>query len=264
MQAELVTGEAAALVLRRRSPARSAALLTVPDVLRISWRGLLSGVEEGRVKARSVCGVPAGERASEIDDFVLLRARRGDHAAFREIVDHYEERLRILAFHMLRDGEQMNDAVQDTFVKAYVALPGFRGDASFGTWLHSICCRVCLDHLRAVKTRPVTEQMDDRLADPADEVGRLALRDEVVVALSELPALQRAALLLVDGQGYDYATVAEALDVPVGTIASRLSKARIAFKGILASRERGDASGSTRVAESDVPGPDPILEGGGS
>ena len=169
----------------------------------------------------------------EIDGAVLRRAQRGDHGAFHEIVDHYEVRLRVLAYHLLRDADLMNDALQDTFVRAWAGLPGFRGDAVLGTWLHQICYRICLDYLRRQKVRPIGVELEDDLADPTDDVAGLTLRDQVNAALGRLPVEQRAVLLLVDREGYDYGTVAEALEVPVGTVASRLSLARAAMRRAL-------------------------------
>jgi RNA polymerase sigma-70 factor (ECF subfamily) len=177
---------------------------------------------------------------AEIDGAVLRRAQRGDHGAFHEIVDHYEGRLRVLAFHVLRDADQMNDALQDTFVKAWAGLPRFRGDAALGTWLHQICYRVCLDYLRHQKVTPDGEELGDDLADPADAVRDLALREQVAAALARLPVEQRAVLLLVDREGYDYGTVAEALEVPVGTVASRLWHARAAMRRTLRLHETGE------------------------
>jgi RNA polymerase sigma-70 factor (ECF subfamily) len=138
-------------------------------------------------------GVLVAGRTREVDGAVLRRAQRGDHDAFHEIVDHYEGRLRVLAYHLLRDADLMNDALQDTFVKAWSGLPGFRGDAALGTWLHQICYRICLDYLRRQKVRPAGEELPDELADPADEVGSLALREQVSVALGRLPVEQRRA-----------------------------------------------------------------------
>ena len=169
----------------------------------------------------------------DLDAAIVKRASHGDHDAFREIVGHHEARLRVLAFHLLQDAHLMNDAVQDTFIKAYVALPGFRGDAALGTWLHRICYRVCLDYLRSGQSRPGEADICDDLADPVDVATRLALEDEVAVALGTLSVDHRAVLLLVDREGYDYGSVAEALEVPVGTVASRLSTARQAMRRAL-------------------------------
>jgi RNA polymerase sigma-70 factor (ECF subfamily) len=206
-----------------------------------SWLGRLWTLLVGPIVDDDILGASepaAAERvvsqpSREIDGAVLRRAQRGDHGAFHEIVDHYEGRLRVLAFHLLRDADQMNDALQDTFVRAWGGLPEFRGDASLGTWLHQICYRICLDYLRRQKVRPAGEELPDELTDPADDVGRLALREQVSAALGRLPVEQRAVLLLVDREGYDYSTVAEALEVPVGTVASRLSLARAAMRRAL-------------------------------
>ena len=219
----------------------------VPGVLPAPWASLRGRLGRlwtllvGQIVDDDILG--AGEPAAagrvvappsrEIDGAVLRRAQRGDHGAFHEIVDHYEGRLRVLAYHLLRDADLMNDALQDTFVKAWGGLPEFRGEAALGTWLHQVCYRICLDYLRRQKVRPAGEQLADDLADPTDDVGGLALRDQVSAALGRLPVEQRAVLLLVDREGYDYGTVAEALEVPVGTVASRLSLARAAMRRAL-------------------------------
>jgi RNA polymerase sigma-70 factor (ECF subfamily) len=212
------------------------------DRLRRLWQLLVGQiVDDDIASAREPAADPAEEPSShEIDGAVLRRAQRGDHGAFHEIVDHYEGRLRVLAFHLLRDADQMNDALQDTFVKAWGGLPEFRGEAALGTWLHRVCYRVCLDYLRRQKVRPAGEELPDDLADPIDDVGGIALRDQVHAALGRLPVEQRAVLLLVDREGYDYGTVAEALDVPVGTVASRLSLARAAMRRALRPETPGE------------------------
>ena len=210
---------------------------SAPGRLSAVWRALVGrivGDDRTESSEQGVAGDGAETgRAREIDGAVLRRAQRGDHGAFHEIVDHYEGRLRVLAYHLLQDADQMNDALQDTFVKAWSGLPGFRGDAALGTWLHQVCYRICLDYLRRQKVRPAGEMLADDLADPADDVGGLALREQVSAALGRLPVEQRAVLLLVDREGYDYGTVAEALEVPVGTVASRLSLARAAMRRAL-------------------------------
>jgi RNA polymerase sigma-70 factor (ECF subfamily) len=213
--------------------------------------GLLWTLLVGQIVDDDIVGAtePAAEQvlarpSREIDGAVLGRAQRGDHGAFHEIVDHYEARLRVLAYHLLRDADLMNDALQDTFVRAWAGLPGFRGDAVLGTWLHQICYRICLDYLRGQKVRPAGVELADDLADPTDDVDGLALRDQVNAALGRLPVEQRAVLLLVDREGYDYATVAAALDVPVGTVASRLSLARAAMRRALRPETPGEEAPS--------------------
>jgi RNA polymerase sigma-70 factor (ECF subfamily) len=207
------------------------------------WKRFCELRREVLVDAADEHGIPALPTL-EVDEAVLLRAQRGDHAAFREIVDQYEGRLRVLAYHLLHDAEQMNDALQDTFVKAYRALPGFRAEAAVGTWLHQICYRTCLDYLRRRSLHPAPQEIGEHLADPTDEAARLVLRDEVAAALGGLPVEQRAVLILVDRDGYDYDSVAEVLAVPRGTVASRLSAARTAMRRALRPGEVGDSAGA--------------------
>lgn len=209
-----------------------------------SWNTLTEGLRNavGAVVSQGeqhVGHAGAGE-VTDLDPYVLVRAQRGDHGAFREIVDHYEARLRLLAFQILADADLMNDALQDTFVKAYRALRDFRADAALGTWLYRICYRVCLDYLRKGKTMPSFEPIGDDLIDPVDATDRFDLREQVIHAVAALPLEQRVVLLLVDHDGYDYTSVAEALDVPLGTVASRLSIARAAIRAAMRPQQAGN------------------------
>ncbi len=86
---------------------------------------------------------------------MIAQARRGDHGAFTALVAHYDDRLRALAFHVLGDPDATRDALQDAYVKAYVGLPGFRGESEIGTWLHRIVYTTCLNHLRSTSRRPL-------------------------------------------------------------------------------------------------------------
>jgi RNA polymerase sigma-70 factor (ECF subfamily) len=184
---------------------------------------------------------PSGEKAEEIAESVVRAARRGDRAAFDAIVDQYEERLRVLAFSLLHDRELMNDALQDTFVSAFRALPGFRGEAALGTWLYRICYRACLVYVKRGKLTIVAEEVAGPLAAPGDHVEDLVLRGALAAALGELPAEQRVAVLMVDRDGYGYRSVADVLGVPEGTVASRLSAARSSLR--VALRRELDADG---------------------
>lgn len=185
--------------------------------------------------------IPSAEHADEIAESVLRAARGGDRDAFGAIVDHYEERLRILAFGLLRDRDLMNDALQDTFVSAYRSLPKFRGDAALGTWLYRICYRACLVYVKRGRLTLVAEVDAGPLAAPGDHGEDLGLRDLLATALGELPAEQRVAVLMVDRDGYDYRSVADVLGVPEGTVASRLSAARASLR--VALRRELDADG---------------------
>jgi RNA polymerase sigma-70 factor (ECF subfamily) len=179
------------------------------------------------------------QRRNEIDQATLLAARRHDHAAFAAIVAHYDVRLRSLAFHLLKDAHLTDDAMQDAYVKAYKALPAFREESALGTWLYRITYTTCLDYLRRGGRVMVTTDGElpiDEAAieiDPADELGDMYA---VVEVLHTLPLEQRATVLLVGVQGFEYAQAAEILDVPVGTVASRMAAARTKLRKVLEER----------------------------
>ena len=171
-------------------------------------------------------------RTEEVDPDVLAAAVRGDDEAFVDVMRHYDRRLRIVAFHVLGSRQLMDDVLQEVTLRVYRSLPGFRGDSSLGTWLCRITYRACCDAVaRADRLYPVPPQdlpePEDREPDPADT---LALRAALTDAFATLPPEQRLAVLLVDREGYDYATTAAILGVPMGTLASRLSAARATLR----------------------------------
>lgn len=179
---------------------------------------------------------PLDQATDEVDELVIARARRGDHLAFTEIVRHYDHRLRALAFRLLEDRDRMDDVLQDVYVKAFRALPGFKGTSALGTWLYRITYNACMDDLR--RRRPAASLDDDAgdvaAVDPRPGPAETAIsRQDLASALAQLPPDQRAAVLLVDAYGLDYAEAAEALDVRGGTIASRLNRARTALRSAM-------------------------------
>lgn len=136
----------------------------------------------------------------------------------------------------------MEDALQDAAIKAYRALPAFEGRSAVGTWLYRIVYTTCLDHLRrrpAPFEQPVTAA-EDPMDPDADPLDRLVAWEQLEAALGALPPDQRAALLLIDQEGYDYRTAGEIIGVPAGTVSSRVSTARATVRRLLAdSNERG-------------------------
>ncbi len=169
----------------------------------------------------------------DVDRLVIMRARKGDADAFRQIVDHYDARLRALAFRMVGDRDRMDDVLQEAYVKAFRSLPRFKGEAALGTWLYRITYNACIDDLRSRKD---AVSLDDRIetADGRPGPDDVAItRGDLAAALNSLPPDQRAAVLLVDADGMDYAEAAEVLGVAEGTIASRLSRARSALRAVL-------------------------------
>jgi RNA polymerase sigma-70 factor (ECF subfamily) len=138
----------------------------------------------------------------------------------------------------------MDDALQEAYVRAFRALPRFRGDARVGTWLFRITYNACLDEL--ARGRKVTHVHLDELVEQASgdpQPGEeLSDRSEVTSALRALPADERAVIFLVDVQGYNYARAAEIVGVPVGTVASRLNRARLSLRRALRAGARGSRS----------------------
>jgi RNA polymerase sigma-70 factor (ECF subfamily) len=165
------------------------------------------------------------------DDLLLARARRGDADAFGQLLREHDESHRRLAFRLLGERGPMDDALQEAYVRAFRALPRFRGTSSFGTWLYRIVYNACLDELRRVRAR--REVPLDGSSEAARE--RTDERLDLAAALGALPVELRAVVLLVDAEGLSYDEAAEVIGVAPGTVGSRLSRARaelrVALKG---------------------------------
>lgn len=193
--------------------------------------GTLTRVPVGRSEGGSALAVGV-QRTEEIDPVVLAAAVRGDAEAFINVMRHYDRRLRIVAYHVLGDRQLMDDVLQEVTMRVYRSLSAFRGESSLGTWLCRITYRACCDAVtRADRVVPLPpEDMPEPRHTEIDPADALAVREALATALAALPAEQRLAVLLVDREGYDYATTAEILGVPMGTIASRLYAARLTLR----------------------------------
>ncbi len=184
----------------------------------------------------------------ERSDAELLQAHvDGDADAFGILFRRHRDRLWAVALRTMSNPEDAADGLQDGMIAAYRRAGSFRGDAAVTTWLHRVVVNACLDRLRAAKVRraePLPDDLDDygdrravpqdrSTSDPAD----LAVADErrrlVLSALEQLPAEQRAALVLVDMEGYPVADVAVMLDCAVGTVKSRCSRGRARLAELL-------------------------------
>ncbi|MBZ6171409.1 RNA polymerase sigma factor SigM [Streptomyces olivaceus] len=184
------------------------------------------------------------------DQELLARHVEGEPEAFGELVRRHRDRLWAVALRTLGDREEAADAVQDALVSAYRAAHTFRGQAAVTTWLHRITVNACLDRARKAasrKTAPVddTERLE-QLLEPHESASAPAERNELhrqlLAALDTLPGDQRAALVLVDMQGYPVAEAARILDVPTGTIKSRCARGRARLLPLL-THLRPDGSG---------------------
>jgi RNA polymerase sigma-70 factor (ECF subfamily) len=173
--------------------------------------------------------------AVDIGEPVIDRARRGDQEAFAAVIRHYDPGLRALAYRLLGNRDLMDDVLQEAYVKAFKALPRFRGDSRLGTWLYRIAYNACLDELRRSRRTeelPLEAELPSGAAEPGDLV---AGRGDLARALAALPSEERAAVLLVDAQGFDYRESAQILGIPEGTVASRLNRARASLRMALGS-----------------------------
>ncbi len=185
----------------------------------------------------AVATLPASGPLRMLDD-----AQAGDQRAFGLLVRRHDERMRALAWKLLGDRDRMDDALQDAYLRAWRSLGTFRADADFGTWLYRITYNACMDDLRRGARQPMPHDWtitaeQPAVAGPGPERYAVA-SDSVERLLATLPADQRATVVLVDGEGFDNQTAAAMLGVAVGTVASRLSRARATLRAGLREEER--------------------------
>ncbi|WP_139979669.1 RNA polymerase sigma factor SigM [Nocardioides litoris] len=186
-------------------------------------------------------------------DAELLNAHvAGEPAAFGELFGRHRDRLWAVALRTTGNPDDAADGLQDGMVAAYRRAASFRGEAQVTTWLHRVVVNACLDRLRAAKVRraeALPDDLDDHAGrgalvtaaaggaepvDPADVAVVGERRRRVLDALAQLPAEQRAALVLVDMEGYPVAEAALVLDCAVGTVKSRCSRGRTRLASLLA------------------------------
>jgi len=169
------------------------------------------------------------------DERLVQRFLAGDAGAFTELVTRHERRVYGLCLRILGDREDAADATQDAFLVVVRKLEQFRGESAFSTWLHRVTVNVCYDHLRKTRRRPVLHRLDDDRPEPEtgppvpDHADAVAVSHDVAAALAEVPEGFRVALVLADVQDLPYEEIARVLDVPVGTVKSRVHRGRIAL-----------------------------------
>jgi RNA polymerase sigma-70 factor (ECF subfamily) len=167
---------------------------------------------------------------------LVAEAQRGDADAFMALLETHDRMLRSIAFRVLGDRDQMDDALQEVALKAFAALPKFRGQSSFSTWLYRIAYNTCLNRLRGAGrtvSLPDCDEEDRLRLSSGDSAEAVIRRIELAAALGSLTPEQRAVVALVLEEGLDHHTAAEVLDIPMGTVASRLAAARSALRRFL-------------------------------
>jgi RNA polymerase sigma-70 factor (ECF subfamily) len=186
------------------------------------------------------------EEAEAWDEEALVEAaQRGNLDAFNELILYYQNQVYNLAYHIMHDAAAADDATQEAFISAYRALDKFRG-GSFRAWLLRIVSNACYDELRRRKRRPAVSWEDfgdleqeanphlvDESETPEESIQREDLRKLLDHTLAMLPEEQSLAIVLVDRLGYSYEEAAEAMEVPLGTIKSRLYRGRSQMRDLL-------------------------------
>ncbi len=175
------------------------------------------------------------ELESDRDEELIRRFRAGDASAFTALVERHQRRVYALCLRVLGDPDSASDVAQDTFLTVLRKLDGFRGEAAFTTWLHRVTMNACYDELRRARRRPMLHVAPDEGAEPepglpiedhADEVGSTI---DAAAALASIAEEFRIAVVLADVQDLPYERIAEILDVPVGTVKSRVHRGRVAL-----------------------------------
>ena len=176
----------------------------------------------------------------EVDQQLVERVQSGDKRAFDLLVSKYQRKLGRLLSRFIRDPSEVEDVTQEAFIKAYRALPGFRGDSAFYTWLYRIGINTAKNHLVALGRRaPTSTEMDaeeaenldsgEQLRDlntPENQMMSKQVGETVNQTLLELPEELRTALTLREIEGLSYEEIAAVMQCPVGTIRSRIFRAR--------------------------------------
>ncbi|MBI1990462.1 MAG: RNA polymerase sigma factor RpoE [Betaproteobacteria bacterium] len=179
----------------------------------------------------------------EVDQQLVERAQRGDKKAFELLVVKYQRKLARLLSRFVRDASEVEDVTQEAFIKAYRALPSFRGDSAFYTWLYRIGINTAKNYLVSLGRRaPTVTGVDseeaegieegDQLRDlntPENQMMSRQLAETVNHALQELPEELRTAITLREIEGMSYEEIAQIMNCPIGTVRSRIFRAREAI-----------------------------------
>ncbi len=179
-----------------------------------------------------------------VEAALIQRCKQGDIGAFNELVQMYEKRVFNFAYHMSGNYDDAHDVAQEAFIRVFNAIGTFRGDANFTTWLYRIVTNVFLDERKKQKSHmhtsledyieleenTVTRQIEDPGPLP-DHIAETGERDTLLrSAIQDLPEYQRMMVILYHTQNKSYEEIAQIMKLPIGTVKSRLNRARLALK----------------------------------
>lgn len=198
---------------------------------------------ESQAESQAEAAEVTDKKATDnVDAELVKRVQNGDKKAFDLLVRKYQHKIFGLLYRYVKDSAEVNDVAQEVFIKAWRALPKFRGDSQFYTWLYRIAINTAKNYLTAKARRPINDHLD--ITDPEEQAlqarskdiatpERLALTDElrdtVQAAIDDLPEDLRTAIVMREIDGLSYDEIAEAMECPIGTVRSRLFRAREAI-----------------------------------
>jgi RNA polymerase sigma-70 factor, ECF subfamily len=180
--------------------------------------------------------------SEQLDEDLVLRVQQGDKSAYDLLVIKYQHKIIQLVNRYVKDPSEAQDVAQEAFIKAYRALPSFRGDSAFYTWLYRIAINTAKNFLVSRARRSSDYQVDIQDAEQIDNAPQLhglqtpereLLNEEIIAtihqAIEKLPEEMRIAIMLREFEGMSYEEIAQAMDCPVGTVRSRIFRAREAI-----------------------------------
>jgi RNA polymerase sigma-70 factor (ECF subfamily) len=184
----------------------------------------------------------------QADDGMLIdRSRSGDRSAFDQLITKHHQRAYQYAFRLTRDPEEAADVVAEAFIRMYKALDNFKGDSAFTTWMYRIATNCFLDIRKKKRSKPaisleatvsttdgeVVYQFEDMGPTPHDQAETIETMSVVQRAIAELPEYQRAIILMYHAEMQSYEEIANVLSLPIGTVKSRLNRARMSLRNLL-------------------------------
>lgn len=200
--------------------------------------------------------------SNDIEKMLIKKAMKGDVDAFEKIVLFYEKKIYNIAFQMFKNEHDAYDASQEVFIKVYKSIDKFNFKASFSTWLHRIAVNTCIDEYRKKKRKvyntfsldepvesesnSIERQIEDKSMTPEEIIMQNETVDEMRVAIQQLKEDHRIIIILRDIKGYAYEEIANILDCSVGTVKSRLSRARNGLKKIIVENKEQKSFGNVQ------------------
>jgi len=188
------------------------------------------------------------------EKLLVKRAKKGNISAFEELIIEHESKVYNIAYRILNNEEDAKDLSQEVFIKAFNSLHKFREDSSFSTWLYRIARNTCIDELRKRKGREsysidrdiqtdegtIPREFQDKQLNPEEELMNKELASQIQWALNHLSETYKEVIILRDFQGFDYKQISQILGCSLGTVKSRISRARTELKNVLIKEKHFD------------------------